>query len=233
VPHICEVWLLETPGNATLAAAARATLSSEEREQASRFRFANDRRNFELAHGLCRYVLARHLSCGPQEVEFETGHRGKPAPRRSLHGSRFRFSISHTTGLVGIAVSESREIGFDLEDIVRPVEPKTLGLEVFTHEEMSSMIRLPDVEQVERFFRLWVLKEAYIKARGLGMYLDLKSFRFEIDSDAILFYPSPDDVQKWSFHLEHVGRQHLLAVAVPADAIDVVVRDGRVLMGTT
>ncbi|PKH98220.1 4-phosphopantetheinyl transferase, partial [Shewanella sp. 11B5] len=46
----------------------------------------------------------------------------------------------------------------------------------FTDAETNTLLQLPEELQRQRFFDLWSVKESYIKARGLGLALSLKSF---------------------------------------------------------
>ncbi|MCL1106285.1 4'-phosphopantetheinyl transferase superfamily protein [Shewanella algicola] len=46
----------------------------------------------------------------------------------------------------------------------------------FTQAETDTLLQLPIEQQRQRFFDLWAVKESYIKARGLGLALSLKSF---------------------------------------------------------
>ncbi|MCQ1059980.1 4'-phosphopantetheinyl transferase superfamily protein [Photobacterium sp. ZSDE20] len=49
----------------------------------------------------------------------------------------------------------------------------------FQPQEIKSLMQLGLSDQRRRFFDLWVLKESYIKATGLGLAQSLKSFGFD------------------------------------------------------
>jgi 4'-phosphopantetheinyl transferase len=89
------------------------------------------------------------------------------------------------------------------------------------------MRALPSADQLDRFYALWTLKEAYIKARGLGLAIPLHTFHFELGGagPTVCFEPAlprmsdgnADDATRWAFDLSHRG-DHLVAIAARAAA---------------
>jgi 4'-phosphopantetheinyl transferase len=151
-----------------------AILDDEERERAGRFRDAAARKRFVVSHGALRVVLGGLTGLAPERLQFarRCGHcgstdHGKP----HLSGSsRLDFSLAHSDQLALIAVARGRLVGADVER----VRPRTDVLAVARHafspaERLEIESRTTDDERREAFFRCWTRKEAYLKARGVGL----------------------------------------------------------------
>ncbi len=192
-------------------------LSAAETERMERFHFETDRHTYLIAHALVRTALSRYAPVPPTAWEFDIGQYGRPDIRPGQCDAPLRFNLSHTRGLVAVAVSLDRDIGVDVEH----VRPRALSLDVadryFAPTEVTALRAQPAGAQRDRFFTYWTLKESYIKARGMGLALPLDQFAFDVDSGAdigIAFDPRlDDDPATWWFHASRVSADHRLAVA--------------------
>ncbi len=118
---------------------------------------------------LLRAVLCDRLKVKNDQLHFSATEKGKPylTDRTDVH-----FSISHTDGLVAVAVSD-REVGIDAET-VKPADPK-LCQRFFSTAEQDFVT--PETEGwLERFYLVWTRKEAYLKYTGEGLSVPLASF---------------------------------------------------------
>lgn len=147
-------------------------LSPEERARALRFRFAEHRRQSILCRGTLREVLAPYLELNPAAIRLVYNRYGKP----SVANSEVRFNVSHSGAFAMLAVSRGREVGLDLERIDSRFAQEQIPERFFSPREVEQLRALPAREQTAAFFRCWTRKEAYIKARGLGLALPLDSF---------------------------------------------------------
>ena len=202
-----------------LLAAYRALLSPAEIERNGRFIFAAGRHQDLITRALVRTTLsAYHSDVAPHAWQFTSGPYGRPeiaAPRchPALH-----FSLSHTDGLIACLVAAEREIGVDVEDTARSVSLETLAERYFSPPEARALRALPPEARRQRFFEYWTLKEAYVKARGLGLQLPLDRFSFHLEAGQpirISFADGlRDDPASWQFQLLRPTPRHRLALAI-------------------
>ena len=190
-------------------------LSDEERERHGRFHFERDRALYLAAHALLRITLSRHANVDPQAWQFRTGKYGRPEIAEPH--SRLRFNLSHTHGLAACAVVLDRDIGLDVECVTRDV-PTDVAESTFSPRERSDILSTSATARARRFFEYWTLKEAYIKARGVGMSLPLDQFSFYKDASGIwqILFEKPlcDDPERWQFWSWRVGSGHQIALAL-------------------
>ncbi len=177
-----------------------ALLSDEERAKAARFMFAHDRDSYVAAHALVRATLSAFFARAPQDWTFVTGAHGKPRVDSHDGSGRLCFNLSHTRGSVAVAVALDREVGVDVERIAPDRADEAVARELFAPAEFAALCDEPKAGRAEAFFDVWTLKEAYIKAVGLGVALPLKDFAFTRHPLRISFAGTLDDSpSRWLF----------------------------------
>lgn len=147
-------------------------LDSEERAQALRFRFDRDRRRYIVRHGWLRELLSRRLERSPRELRFSRNRFGKP----SLPGRNPRFNLSRSAGKALCVIAPGLELGCDLELRNPELATNAVAERFFSPREQIWLSSLPVDRWVEGFFNCWTRKEAYLKARGLGLSYPLDAF---------------------------------------------------------
>lgn len=184
-------------------------LSDAERERRARFRFAAHRHQFLVSRALLRWVLGRYTGLEPASLRFGCNAWGKP--HLELGGRRAPvFNLSHTDGLIVLAVAEAADgqaeppmLGVDVERMDRVVDAPALARRFFSALESDTLHGLPVENQQPCFFDYWTLKEAYIKAVGMGLGIPLADFSFTLQADRIdirfTASRSGDDPSAWQF----------------------------------
>ena len=151
-------------------------LSADERARAERLRFELHRRRFAAARCALRRILGHCLKTAPGALRFDYSPNGKP----SIAGTTLRFNLSHSAGWAVIAVTRGRELSVDLEEIRDGTDLLALAERYFAPTERSAMASAPEAERPALFYRIWTRKEAYVKALGEGLSLELDSFSVSI-----------------------------------------------------
>jgi 4'-phosphopantetheinyl transferase len=185
-------------------------LDDVERGRAARFAFERHRREYVAAHASKRLMLTVVSGAAAHSWAFETAPSGKPrvGPLPGPH-----FNLSHSERLVACAVSKEVELGIDVEPINRRA-PLEIAKTHFAPMEQSWIAALPRSEQALGFWRVWTLKEAFIKATGRGLAQPLQHFSFMLDPLGVIFHDRAlGDSQAWHFEQRLVGSGHLLALA--------------------
>jgi 4'-phosphopantetheinyl transferase len=162
-----------------------------------------------------RSTLSTLADRAPADWRFTTNHHGKPEAVLQDGEPHLRINLSHTRGLVAVAVALESDIGIDVEWMRRGNLTRELGLEIFAPAECA-VIRASDEEELEeRLFAFWTLKEAYIKAVGEGLSIRLDSFAFSLVPLAIAFPGSAkDDPAQWFFQRFCPTPDHAMALAI-------------------
>ena len=151
-------------------ARAYATLPAWRRARCERLGFAADRFGSVAGWLLVRRLLAER-GVDADALAVRENAFGKPefVGCEGLH-----FSISHTAGHVMAAVSE-RPVGCDVERIA-PVEEAVMRA-ALTGDEFGCCEGFSSGPQRDACFcRLWVRKESYVKALGIGLGREPRSF---------------------------------------------------------
>jgi 4'-phosphopantetheinyl transferase len=177
-----------------------ALLSADERARQTRFRLARDQRRYLLTRALVRTVLSRYAAVRPEDWLFSAGARGRPVIAAPRPAPPLEFNISHAADLILLGVTTGRDLGVDTEGLeARAADIDGLA-RYFAPQESAALLALPPSERLRRFFELWTLKEAYIKARGMGLSIPLNAFRFELTERRLSLHMQPelgDSPDRW------------------------------------
>ena len=160
-PDTAVVLLADTAVGAAWARRQGEVLSHEEAERAARFVFPGLGEAWAGAHVLLREVLGRATLIPAADVRICVGEFGKP----SVDG--VEFSLSHTGSVVLIGLGDL-PLGVDVEKIPEERTVDQVGSS-FHPRETAELLDLPADERPEAFARVWVRKEALLKAIGTGL----------------------------------------------------------------
>jgi 4'-phosphopantetheinyl transferase len=193
-------------------------LSPDEHDRRQRFHFERDRHSFLITRALVRTVLSRYAGVPPTAWRFVPNAYGRPEIAGPEGVPPLRFNVSHTQGLVVCLVAVDREIGVDVEPVDRPAPGFGVAERYFAPAEVARLRRVSAAEFPQAFLDFWTLKEAYIKARGMGLSLPLADFAFHLEPDGsiqISFTRNiADDPATWQFTRFVLKERHKVAAAL-------------------
>jgi len=203
-----------------LLAQYRQIVTDEEREQEQKFRFPGGREQYLITRALVRTVLSHYTGHDPAAWRFVAGRWGKPAVA-APPAAPLVFNLTHTAGLIVCGVTAEAELGVDAEDLQRQNDVRSLARKCLAADELAAFDAQPAEQQVDRFFRLWTLKEALLKAHGTGFSVAPERFsiRLEPGQPPRLIDPGPLQAilelepQQWQLAEIQLGQYHRVAVA--------------------
>lgn len=191
-------------------------ISGSEKRKKERYVFEKDRHTCLVTRALLRYVLWMFTGQDPTGFKFWENAYGRPELVAGTLPMPIRFNLSHSGGLTACAVALNTDIGSDLEDCRRVVDIN-IADRFFSKPEADYLGRYSEPEKSLLFFEFWTLKESYIKARGMGLSIDLGKFCFDLAGPEVKvdFHESlNDDGEEWRFFRFTPMEHYTAAVSV-------------------
>lgn len=192
-------------------------LSETERACLKAFRFEQDRLTYLVAHALLRASLSGYTDVKPADWQFQTNPFNKPFIAPPLNTLGLHFNLSHTNGLVALALTRVGPVGIDVESTSREQNISEIAPDILTSNEYLDLIQQAKTDQHTRLLKYWTLKEAFVKATGLGLTSGLQTFEFYLEAQPqpIIRFLSPKDTlaKNWQFKQCILSSGHILALA--------------------
>jgi len=196
-------------------------LSADERLRLGRITHAPARRAYLRGRVALRRILAGCLDCDPGTIVFRYGPNGKPALADDV--SDLQFNVSHSGSLCLVAVTRQRAVGLDVEAVVARRDHRALARRFFTPAEQDLLETTQ--EPAKMFVRLWTLKEAAVKARGLKLLQGLDRFEC-LMADGVLSVMDrkSEEGELWSSRQWQCAPGFQAAIVVEGAGIEVIER---------
>ncbi|MBR1592864.1 MAG: 4'-phosphopantetheinyl transferase superfamily protein [Ruminococcus sp.] len=153
------------------------------------------------AHNLLRECLKKYGIEYDENTVINKNEMGKPslANYPGIH-----YNISHADGIASCMIADG-ECGIDCEKI-RPYRPNVIK-RAFSGEEKIMLENTPEKERNAMFFRLWTLKESYVKAIGTGISYPLNTVCFSIENGIIR-----TNIQGYSFRQYIIHEKYVVSL---------------------
>ena len=164
-------------------------ITKSEVERIDKFLFQRDAKFALAGQLLIRYLLSQAFQCKSSSFKIERTERGRPFIVSTL---KFDFNLSHHNQLVCITGTYDGQIGCDTMEYQTNKRPKesiesltNLLRREFTENEYNFILNKSQDEKIRtrHFYRLWCLKESYVKWLGYGIGFQLSRLNFCIETD--------------------------------------------------
>jgi 4'-phosphopantetheinyl transferase len=149
-----------------------ADFSEHERARAAAYVFDRDRQRFLAGRRFLKTMLGRYLGVDGRRLQVSIAEKGKPyvANERGL-----RFNVTHCEDIYVLAMGMDEDLGIDIELDRQMSDARETAQMVFSLPELAALDDLPPDELNAAFLRGWTRKEAFVKALGVGVGVDLKA----------------------------------------------------------
>ena len=146
-------------------------------------------------------TFAEIVGCAPETLHLSQTETGKPVVAPSVESNfRLDFNLSHAGEWCLLVIGRDCQVGIDIEHIQFKPTHRRIADRFFTKKEAKHINQLTGDAHHIAFFRTWTHKEAYIKARGLGLRIPLDSFEINLRTlakRAAQKDPLPDNTLNW------------------------------------
>lgn len=184
-------------------------LSNEEKKRINRLKFKKDKEARAISRYLLRKILSECLKIDAKTIKLVNDKYDRPIlvlPKIK----NFHFNVSHSGDYIVIAISSNGRVGIDIEKI------KPINLSVsdtcFTKNEIKYLYNKKGTE-IERFYKLWTLKESFVKAIGEGLSYPLKKFNFKL-KDGLIKHKINNKASRWRFKMYNIDKGYKVSLCI-------------------
>ena len=171
-----HVWRASLDQNEATMAGLWELLTTEERRRAQRYCFQKGRRQFVVARGVLRRIIALYTELHPATLTLTSNRYGRPSLSSDSNPAELEFNLSHSGNLVLYAFSRGRAVGIDIEAVRKEIATLNIAENFFSPDEVAALKAVPADMRTAAFFNCWTRKEAFIKAVGEGLSYPLHNF---------------------------------------------------------
>lgn len=139
-------------------------LSGDEVKRVNKYRLNKDKTHFIISRTILRMLLSSYLKKQPKDIIFSYTNTLKPMLSTQDLEQQIYFNLSHSNGLILYAVCRGNDIGIDVECLASTLNSDALEKRFFSLGEREYLSSIPLEERQKEFTKIWVIKEAYLKA---------------------------------------------------------------------
>lgn len=189
----------------------RGILQPDEERRFDAMASSKRRRQFLLGRFLALRALEHEYGGQARSWRVHTDGAGRPFV--VAHGCAVpAISISHSGEWAVCALCGADALGVDIEALKRR-DLDALARGVLAPTEQAALGALSEAAQLQAFYRLWTLKEAYLKALGRGLDVPLGELAFALEEPPRLV-AAPAEARAWQFRSFLTTPGYIAALAV-------------------
>jgi 4'-phosphopantetheinyl transferase len=178
-----HIWRVPLDQDTNVIANLATLLSQDERQRAARYLRPVDRDRFIAGRGILRKIISAYLALAPGRLQFTYNEYGKPAVSDEQNDCALNFNLSHSGELALYAITSGRVVGIDIECIREDFATLDIAEHFFSKGEVAALKSVPAGQRTTGFFKCWSRKEAFIKAKGMGVSYPLDRFTVSLAPD--------------------------------------------------
>jgi 4'-phosphopantetheinyl transferase len=189
-------------------------LSGDEVKRASKYRLNKDKIHFIISRTVLRTILSSYVEKRPEDIIFSYTDTLKPVLNTQDGGRQIYFNVSHSNGLILYAVCRDNDIGIDVECLLPTLNSEALAKRFFSLGEREYLISVPPEERWKEFTKIWVIKEAYLKATAKSISnVENVEVVAEKNKSLILKYNAENvNLDKWKIYQFELERDYVACV---------------------
>jgi 4'-phosphopantetheinyl transferase len=211
--HPTTIWSLNFTQNHYEISYLFSLLSPQEQERCLALKTPSLQDAFTIRRGRLREILTQYQPhTSPQTWEFDTNAYGRPILKQYHPLS---FNMTHTPTQAFCLTSPHTICGIDAET-VSPVDiNSSFFIHTLTSKEQHLIHSIPSSLHARAFTVFWCLKEAHLKALGVGLTSPMNTLEIPL---TIQHLSHPTDIHihndTWSYHLYYRDPLHIVATAL-------------------
>ena len=162
-------------------------LNIEEQKHANSFNFTKDRNRYIIARSVLRILLEKYLkNIQKEELLFDRTKYGKPYLCDLINLHNIKFNLSHSYDYIVYAFTKNNNVGVDIEFINRDIVIEDIIENSCSEQEKLLLNDLNKDDKCNTFYKFWVIKEAIVKAMGVGMSFDLRCISVNLGKNKLI-----------------------------------------------
>lgn len=180
-------------------------ISTERREKIFKYKKQEDKVRSLFTEVLLRVMINRHSKLKDKEINFKYNKYGKP---KLACNFGLEFNISHAGEFI-VVVIDMYNVGVDIERCSK-IDFLEIAKRFYTEEEYSYILNQEKKDQLYMFYKIWTLKESYVKFIGEGLSFPINTVSFKKDYYGRIALNNKDsDIR---FYCYNIDKEYVLSL---------------------